>query len=247
MVASMVIILASIESLSIKTQYGFRAIHNYGVDRVNHLHNASIELNDCSSTSETLQSAHGIYFDGMYAIATVSHSKCIYNSSFIVHPKEDLTLLSRCPDYAIDATHHFHLRIGDDIVVYGYGKQFSYYRGYVNNLKVNIFRLFPHLQFSGMSGSAALNGCGYCGMLTANIAHYFATTSTTNSKEQVVSEAQGIKASVIKQFMLDNRAHLKNSEDCQHITKIIPNSFLANSYLCGPLQIPKLKNFHIDF
>jgi hypothetical protein len=81
-----------------------------------------------------------------YGIATLKHENCSANSTNIVNESLELAVISSCPKFAIDATYRSNLRLGDDLVVHGYSTWFSFYRGYVNCIDNNEFRIFPHLQ-----------------------------------------------------------------------------------------------------
>ena len=200
--------------LSSRMIEGFRSIHNNGVDRLVYGEKATVEVDICGTNTH---SAHGLYYDGIYAIAAVAHSGCLSNRRFIVKEGLDLALMAECPSFAINATTLIDLRMGDEVVVFGFGRRFNYYQGYVSSLSGSKgYNLFPHLQqFPGMSGGVAINGCGYGGMSIAYTIH--------RVYEMNITEANAIPAAIIKKFMRANRKLLPTYESCQNITTILPS------------------------
>ena len=172
-------------------------------------------------------------------ISEIEYSQTFSSDEWILCPDLDVMLYKKCLDQDrvfINITASARLRIGDDAVAYGYvnggvervlsgvftgrasSKEGQHLKGADNVIIGQYEYLIGGIQYDGMSGAGAANGCGYLGVVHA--------------RDSVSNVAVVVSASELKQCITKNKNKLKNAHECGENLKIesLPNLLFDNCH-----------------
>ena len=209
---------------------GFNQIHDFGVDRVRILSKISMDLNyiEYGANKSSRASSHSISFNGIVAQVSVNHLLLGGAAPLDSISCNDVDVafinIGYCPKSALDINFHVPLRMGDEVITYGFGAFANVARGHLSGyaspskpqdwipwngtgiIHKNEY-VFEGHEHSGMFGGATLNGCGYVGF--------------SHIKHVLEDYYLVIPASEITKCLMENQIKLKSLDDCRNFTEIL--------------------------
>ena len=202
------------KEMKLSIEMGFMELHHFGASRVKVMQSASkrLTLKNCVGAS----TRHAVFFDGIITEIFTRHMVCLENmtefSSVITCDGHDICMVAHCPEdntlTAINITRNRDVKLGDEVVAFGYGDTAMVWRGFASGIVDTDDGNHTHWngtsprrsgdfimqssQHSGMSGAAVSNGCGYTGMARAVILSElsipFAVVSPVSTIQECISK-----------------------------------------------------------
>ena len=189
--------------------------------------------------------SHAVYLDGHVAVVFTPHMLVKVEdrpTDAIIHDNYDIGLRKTCPEVssAINITQVAEGRLGDDVVVYGFGQVAQFWRGQIarerhdssscsqtykpwareTTVCGNEIRAFGG-QHEGLSGAPTLSRCGYIGIPHA--------VFTNHSAFSLI-----IPSSVLRSFVRKHLTELKSINECGKVAILDPpmdkNAMLSASF-----------------